>query len=89
MRRRGVTLNQIPLDGFQFGNRTLTWDLPAGPTGATSGKLVFKSFVDPDVKSPAGPDSYRGPSCAGSLSCLAGTVHCRSRARSVCSARRP
>jgi len=62
-----VTLNQVPLDGFTFSNRVLTWDVPAGSAGATSGKLMFKSFVDPDVTSPAGPDSYRGPFCSGSV----------------------
>ena len=62
-----VTLNQVSLDGFQFGKRVLTWDVAAGSSGATSGQLVFKSFVDPDVTSPAGRDSYRGPWCSGSL----------------------
>ena len=62
-----VTLNQVSLDGFQFGKRVLTWDVAAGSSGATSGQLVFKSFVDPDVSSPAGGDSYRGPWCSGSL----------------------
>jgi hypothetical protein len=62
-----VTLNQISLDGFKFVNRVLTWDVAAGSSGATSGQLVFKSFIDPDIKNSAGPDAYRGPWCSGTL----------------------
>ena len=53
-----ITLDQVALEGFQFANRVLTWD---------GGQLAFKSFIDPDVTSPGGPDSYRGPWCSGSV----------------------
>ena len=62
-----VILNQVTLDGYTFSNRVLTWNVPAGSAGATSGKLMFKSFVDADVASPPGPDSYRGSFCSGSV----------------------